>query len=155
MYVMLPSKTGGHIALLLSVCVLVGRSVSVHLLRRGCTMTYWNEFWFTVFTCRSSSVLDTMEQCLTELWHLGLRKIPICNYYLFSSQRLHILKWNLVYRLIIRKSRSSLVLGTIDQFLRSFDLQRFHFLFCYFCSSLLHRLNKLIRYIVKNDLCNL
>jgi hypothetical protein len=45
-YLCPPSKKGGHIALLLSVCRSVGASaVSVHFLRTG--SKYCNEIWYT------------------------------------------------------------------------------------------------------------
>ena len=49
--------------------------------------------------------------------HLRRRKTPIiCSFRSFSSQTMHILKWNLFYRFIIVIFRSSLILDTIEQF---------------------------------------
>lgn len=46
------------------------------------------------------------------------KKIAIfCSFHLFSYERLHIIKWNFVYSLIIIKSKSSVFLGMINQFL--------------------------------------
>jgi hypothetical protein len=47
----------------------------------------------------------------------------------FSSHWLHILKWNLIHRFIMRISRSSSLLGTIEPFLTELwplDFEKFH-----------------------------
>jgi hypothetical protein len=58
-----------------------------------------------------------------------LKKIPlICSFRSFSSHWLHVLKWYLMHRLIIRMSRSSSGLGTIEPFLTELcplDLDKF------------------------------
>jgi hypothetical protein len=60
----------------------------------------------------------------------------------FSLHWLHILKWNLVCRFIISRSRSIYVLGTIEQFLKVMSLGLWQIPIIYsFCSFSLHRLH--------------
>jgi hypothetical protein len=60
---------------------------------------------------------------------LGLRKIPIiCSFRSFSTLWLYIPKWNLIYRFILRISRSGCLLGTIKPILTEIwplDLEKF------------------------------
>lgn len=71
---------------------------------------YWKEIWhtcrFTIILFMSSSILGMIKQFLMELYApLTSKKIAIfCSFHLFSSERLHIIKWNFVYSLIIIKS---------------------------------------------------
>lgn len=107
---------------------------------------YWKEIWhtcrFTIIISTSSSILGMIKQFLMELCPFDLlKKIAIfCSFDLFSSERLHIIKWNFVYSLIIIKSKSGVFLGMINQFLTEIfpldlDILLIHVLiFCSFLS---------------------
>jgi hypothetical protein len=123
------SKKGGHIALLLlSVCWSVCLSVHQHSFRsfspHWLHILKWNLVYrFIIRISSSSIVLGTIEQFLTELCPLTLKNSNYLHFPIVFFAELHILiqKWNLVYRFIIRKSRSSSVSGTINQFLTALN----------------------------------
>jgi hypothetical protein len=82
---------------------------------------------------------------------LGLRKILIiCSLRSFSLHWFHILKWNLVYRFIVRISRSRSVLGTIESFLTELCPLDLSCCFHSFSSHWLHILkwNLIYRFII-------
>jgi hypothetical protein len=75
---------------------------------------------FILRISKSNSVLGMIEQFLTELCPMDFENFrKFCSFRLFSLQRLHVLKWNLIYWFIMRISRSSTV--QLSNFWQSYD----------------------------------
>lgn len=107
---------------------------------------------FIIDISKSSLVLSTIKQFYKHM-SLTLRNISdICSFRSFSSEGLHILKWNLVCRFIIRIFKLTYDLGTIAHTMYMYvllDLEIYQLIFAFRSLSLQRLLDKLNWYIVK------